>query len=391
MEKLMSKRTTLIQKIDSANSKIRDLGALPSGAFDKYKDKSQSQIMKQLENVNKKLKKFSHVNKKAIDQFQSFTKQRADLQTRKEELDKGRESIMNLISHLDTKKDEAIERTFKGIAKHFSDVFSEIVPGGKANLVIKTQKADEEEEEEEVKEDVKEDVKEKPKKKGRKKKDKDEGKEEKKHYTGIAMKVSFSGRSQTGDSQTMQLSGGQKTVVALSLIFAIQRCDPSPFYIFDEIDFNLDSVYRAAVADLIHHQSAGKDKVQFITTTFRPEMIEKADKFYGVKFQNKVSQVNVINRDEAQAIIKVVEREIEAAMKRRAQDTLRDGSRSRSRERSREPSRERSREPSREPSPSPERDRSPVRERSVERESKKEKKESTRKSKRKTIPKKGKS
>jgi len=38
-----------------------------------------------------------------------------------------------------------------------------------------------------------------------------------------------------------QLSGGQKTVVALALIFAIQRCDPAPFYLFDEMDAALDS------------------------------------------------------------------------------------------------------------------------------------------------------
>lgn len=48
-----------------------------------------------------------------------------------------------------------------------------------------------------------------------------------------------------------QLSGGQKTVVALALIFAIQRCDPVPFYIFDEIDAALDIRYRSAVASIL--------------------------------------------------------------------------------------------------------------------------------------------
>ena len=43
-----------------------------------------------------------------------------------------------------------------------------------------------------------------------------------------------------------QLSGGQKTLVALALIFAIQRCDPAPFYLFDEIDAALDPQYRQA-------------------------------------------------------------------------------------------------------------------------------------------------
>lgn len=45
-----------------------------------------------------------------------------------------------------------------------------------------------------------------------------------------------------------QLSGGQKSLVALTLIFAIQKCDPAPFYLFDEIDQALDSNHRKAVA-----------------------------------------------------------------------------------------------------------------------------------------------
>ena len=44
-----------------------------------------------------------------------------------------------------------------------------------------------------------------------------------------------------------QLSGGQKSLVALALIFAIQRCDPAPFYLFDEVDAALDPKHRSAV------------------------------------------------------------------------------------------------------------------------------------------------
>lgn len=44
-----------------------------------------------------------------------------------------------------------------------------------------------------------------------------------------------------------QLSGGQKSLVSLALIFAIQKCDPAPFYLFDEIDANLDAAHRSAV------------------------------------------------------------------------------------------------------------------------------------------------
>ena len=54
-------------------------------------------------------------------------------------------------------------------------------------------------------------------------------------YSGVSIQVSFTGRDD--DVQLVnQLSGGQKSVVALALIFAIQRSDPAPFYLFDEID-----------------------------------------------------------------------------------------------------------------------------------------------------------
>ena len=48
-----------------------------------------------------------------------------------------------------------------------------------------------------------------------------------------------------------QLSGGQKSLVALALIFAIQKCQPAPFYLFDEIDAALDTQHRKTVAGII--------------------------------------------------------------------------------------------------------------------------------------------
>ena len=59
----------------------------------------------------------------------------------------------------------------------------------------------------------------------------------------------------TGVMKNMdQLSGGQKAVVALAFILAIQRCDPAPFYLFDEVDAALDPEFRAAIANLIGEQ-----------------------------------------------------------------------------------------------------------------------------------------
>merc|ERR1711893_543734 len=84
-------------------------------------------------------------------------------------------------------------------------------------------------------------------------------------FTGVGIKVSFTGnKAEMRDMQ--QLSGGQKSLVALTLIFAIQKCDPAPFYLFDEIDAALDPVYRHAVSKMIGQLSTN---AQFISTTFR--------------------------------------------------------------------------------------------------------------------------
>ena len=151
------------------------------------------------------------------------------------------------------------------------------------------------------------------------------------HKRTAQVRVSFTGK-ETETQLLQQLSGGQKTIVALALIFAIQRCDPAPFYLFDEIDAALDAAcvtpsmflsafhsyysmpylsfgtrevrgcglaaslwrvfidsrgcpgqlssinlralffrYRVAVAEMLHRLS---ETAQFITTTFRPEMLQ---------------------------------------------------------------------------------------------------------------------
>lgn len=62
------------------------------------------------------------MNKKALDQYQNFAEQREALIERKAAVDKGAESIRELIAHLDAQKDEALERTFKDVSRHFEQV-----------------------------------------------------------------------------------------------------------------------------------------------------------------------------------------------------------------------------------------------------------------------------
>lgn len=82
------------------------------------------------------MKKYSHVNKKAVEQYNNFTKQRDQLIQRQTELQNSAESIQELIGVLDQRKDEAIERTFKQVSKYFEEVFEKLVPAGRGRLIM---------------------------------------------------------------------------------------------------------------------------------------------------------------------------------------------------------------------------------------------------------------
>ncbi|KAG7561878.1 hypothetical protein FFLO_02695 [Filobasidium floriforme] len=280
-ERYIVKRQTLTNRQEECNKSIRDLGVLPEEAYKKYTDarNKAEQLVKKLHKVQEHLKGYSHVNKKAFEQYNTFTKQRDGLLERREELDISGESIQDLIETLDTRKDEAIERTFKEVSKYFSETFEKLVPAGRGKL--KMLKRLDGEQLETQSQAVRTGID---------------------SYTGVSIEVSFNSKVDEG-LQIQQLSGGQKSLVALAMVFSIQKCDPAPFYLFDEIDANLDAQYRTAVAAMIHEMSAS---AQFITTTFRPEMLAEANKFYGVLFDaRKVSTIRTIEQKDAQEFVDV--------------------------------------------------------------------------------------
>jgi len=287
VERYWSKKLLLQQRRDECNNNIRSLGVLPEEAFEKYIRYRTEKLLKSLQKVTESLKKYSHVNKKAIEQYQNFTDERDKLIERREELEISAQSITELIEVLDRRKDEAIERTFKQVSKNFSEVFEKLVPLGRGRLIMQKRLNDKQRNQDDSE---------------------DEGAQQAgviSHYTGVSIKVSFNSKSDEG-LRIQQLSGGQKSLVALATIFAIQKCDPAPFYLFDEIDANLDPDRRTSVAAMIGE--LGKE-AQMICTTFRPEMLEHADQFWGVIFnQRRISTIKQIEKTHAKQFVESNER-----------------------------------------------------------------------------------
>jgi structural maintenance of chromosome 3 (chondroitin sulfate proteoglycan 6) len=194
MEKSMQKKAALTKQAAECAANIRSLGVLPDEAFTKYQNTDSNTVVKKLHKTNEALKKYSHVNKKAFEQYNSFTKQRETLTTRRSELDASQKSIDDLISVLDQRKDEAIERTFKQVSREFHNVFEKLVPAGRGRLIIqrKTDRATR------LDDDVDSDD--------------EEARQSVENYVGVGISVSFN--SKHDDQQRIQqLSGGQKSML----------------------------------------------------------------------------------------------------------------------------------------------------------------------------------
>lgn len=190
IEKSAQRKHLITGQIEDCAKNIRDLGVLPDEAFTKFIKMKANDITKKLRDVNEKLRKYQHVNKKAFEQYNGFTSQQEVLLKRRHELDASQASIEELIRHLDERKDEAVERTFKQVSKEFAEIFERLVPAGHGRLRIE-RKAD--------------------KRRGEAADSDDENRSSFENYTGVSINVSFNSKHMDEQQKIQQLSGGQKS------------------------------------------------------------------------------------------------------------------------------------------------------------------------------------
>eukprot|EP00762_Andalucia_godoyi_P007861 ANDGO_01235.mRNA.1 Structural maintenance of chromosomes protein 3 len=300
---LDARRATALKMRDETVARIRELGTLPRD-LENVSHLSTADLLSRLDRVLQKLKQYTgRVNRKAVDQWEQARAKRAEFEARLEEADRSSAAISELIGHLDQKKDETLHNTFRQVARNFSRVFEEVVPNGWADLVMKT------------------------------------GSVHREHgsidsYTGVSIQCNFKSKKAAGSRSSnavslSHLSGGERSLLALCLIFAIQRCDPAPFYLFDEIDANLDGSHCVAVARMIQRlsrlkmvpdisagPSQSKDgtglvedsqtadgSTQFICTSFKHQAVTYYDEVYCTSYANRVSAVDKISHEQAVALL----------------------------------------------------------------------------------------
>ena len=189
------------------------------------------------------IKRLGDVNVNAIEDYKNIMERYTFLKNQHDDLVEAEKSLNDIITELDTAMRKQFKEKFAQISREFDKVFKELFGGGKGTL--------------ELMED--EDILD----------------------AGVRIIAQPPGKKL---QNMMQLSGGEKALTAIALLFAIQNLKPSPFCLLDEIEAALDESNVNRYAKYLHKLTK---HTQFIVITHRRGTMERADRLYGITMQEK--------------------------------------------------------------------------------------------------------
>lgn len=214
-------------------------------------------LKKEIAAVKAKIKSLGDVNVNAIDDYKEVSERYEFLKGQHDDIVSAETNLVNIISELEKSMQEQFAEKFKEIQVMFDKVFKELFGGGRGALELVDT------------EDLLE--------------------------TGIRIIAQPPGKKL---QNMMQLSGGEKSLTAIALLFAIQSLKPSPFCLLDEIEAALDDSNVRRFAKYLNRLT--KD-TQFIVISHRKGTMEAADILYGITMQEKgvstLVSVNLIEGD----------------------------------------------------------------------------------------------
>ncbi|MEM1588948.1 MAG: chromosome segregation protein SMC [Candidatus Bathyarchaeia archaeon] len=187
------------------------------------------------------------VNQLALSHYAEQIARYKELSIRMNELEREKQAIVKFMEEIESKKRSVFLEAFEKINHNLQKYFSKLTGGGFATLKLENP--------------------------------------EDPFAGGVDMIVQFPNKPSIVVSGA---SGGERSVAAVAFLFAIKEFTPTAFYIMDEVDAHLDAFHVSKLADLLLEES---EKAQFIVITLNPEMVNKAQKVYGVYDRNGVSNV----------------------------------------------------------------------------------------------------
>lgn len=215
------------------------------------------ELDEKIRDLERELEAMGPVNLKALTDYDLEKEKYEEIVHKKTKLEQERKEILAFMEELEREKTKKFLTVYNEIADNFSKVFAKLSPGGDASLMLENP--------------------------------------EHPLMGGITVRSKPRGKELvTLDA----MSGGEKTLTGLALIFAIQMYSPASFYVFDEIDAPLDNVNANNVALLISEMSKSS---QFIVVSLRETTIRKADLLVGVSNQDGISRIVSVDLEEVAA------------------------------------------------------------------------------------------
>ena len=200
-------------------------------------------LSKEIQEMKGNIRSLGPINLDSIQQFEEVSERYSFLHQQVEDLLASEKSLQEIIADLDRGMRKQFHENFSKIQVEFNKVFRVLFGGGQGRLEM------------EEGEDVLE--------------------------SGIRIVAEPPGKKL---QNMMQLSGGEKALTAISLLFALQSLKPSPFCLLDEIEAALDDSNVVRFAEYLHHLIKN---TQFIVITHRRGTMERADRLFGVTMQEK--------------------------------------------------------------------------------------------------------
>ncbi len=207
-----------------------------------YKDDDYELLKKEIAELKREIKELGNINVNAIEEYKEVKERHEFLSAQYDDIVKAAENLKSIIEELDKGMHKQFTEEFLNIQKEFNKVFKQLFGGGMGTL--------------ELVED--QDILE----------------------AGVRIVAQPPGKKL---QNMMQLSGGEKTLTAIALLFAIQNLKPSPFCLLDEIEAALDDANVDRFAKYLHKLSG----TQFIVITHRRGTMTSADRLYGITMQEK--------------------------------------------------------------------------------------------------------
>ncbi|MEM2878831.1 MAG: chromosome segregation SMC family protein [Candidatus Hadarchaeales archaeon] len=236
-------RASMKAELEAAEAEIKKLRSGTSAP----KEADLKALENRAEQVEEELRSLGEVNQRAIRDYKEEEKKFGSEKARYDKLVAEKESILDFMRRIDEKKKEVFMKTFNEISYHFGQIFSEISVGGVGRLTLQNQESPFE--------------------------------------GGVEIYAEFPKKEFISLGS---LSGGEKAITALTLIFALQRYRPTTFYVLDEIDANLDPRNRGRVAEMLKKFSRDS---QILVITLHDAIMSSADRIFGIAMENNISRV----------------------------------------------------------------------------------------------------